>query len=378
MGSCLPHVDPPTPAGGSAGEATGASAATAGDLAHSAARWRTIALMLAFTLAGSVVIGLLLALSHGATGAAPIARSIAIALVYASLTGLPSWAIMDRIFGRAGESHPLRQWALAIALLFILTAAACAVAGVFFALVGLFEPAHFWRNYVYSLRLALLIGGVCTVLGTFWSRLHGRLEASQVAEARASELATEARLHALEARVHPHFLFNTLNSVLSLIPADPERAEELLEKLASLLRFSLDAGRRGLIPLGDELRIVRDYLDIEAARLGERLRTELEIPPGLENWPVPPFALQTLVENSVRHAIAPRRSGGAIRIRVTTSANHLELSVWDDGPGFSRDELRPGHGLDNLEGRLAALFGSRARLTFHHDDGMRVSVEVPR
>jgi sensor histidine kinase YesM len=363
MASCPPHSPPDT---------------GADRLAQSAARWRTIALMLGFTLAASVVIGLLLALSHGATGAAPIARSIAVALVYASLIGLPAWAIMDRVFGRAQATHPARQWVVAIALLFALTLAACAVASLFFSLVGLYEPGTFWSHYVYTVRIALVVGAACTALGTLWSRLHARLDASKVAEARASELAAEARLHALEARVHPHFLFNTLNSVLSLIPADPERAEELLEKLASLLRFSLDAGRRGLIPLGDEMRIVRDYLDIESARLGERLRAELEIAPGLESWLVPPFAVQTLVENSVRHAIATRRSGGAVRVRAQNGGDHLELSVWDDGAGFTRAELRPGHGLDNLEGRLAALFGGRGRLALERaGGGMSVTVAVP-
>jgi signal transduction histidine kinase len=342
-------------------------------------RWRTVAIALGVIVAAAVAIGLLLALSQGVTGVGRIARSIAVALVYSALIGLPAWVFMDRLFERLQARSPVVQWAAAISMLLALTAVACATAGLLFLAFGWFDPDEYWATFAYSARISLVIGAICTVGGTFWSRMRGRLDASQVAEARAKELAAEARLNALEARVHPHFLFNTLNSVLSLIPQDPVRAEELLEKLSSLLRFSLDAGRRGLISLGDEMRIVRDYLDIESARLGERLRTAIDVEDGLDDWPVPPFSVQTLVENSVRHAIAPRRAGGELRIRARRAGDGLEVSVWDDGAGFSLEELRPGHGLENLEARLGALFEGRGRLFLDRPagGGMAVTVAVP-
>jgi two-component system sensor histidine kinase AlgZ len=342
--------------------------------------WRTVAIALGLDLALGTSVGLLLALSRDAASLASIARSIAVAMVYAGLIGLPAWAFMDWLFKRPRSRRAWVAWTIAVAALLAITLAGAAASGLFFVLVGWFEPHAYWRNFVYSVRIALVVGAITSVGGTLWGRLRKRLDASHLAEARANELAAEARLQALEARVHPHFLFNTLNSVLSLIPADPARAEDLLEKLASLLRFSLDAGRRGLIPLEDELRIVRDYLDIESARLGDRLRFSIEVGPGLENWPVPPFSIQTLVENSVRHAIAPRRSGGALRIRARRTGDRLELSVWDDGTGFSRAELRPGHGLENLESRLGVLFDGGGRLSLDRadDGGMMVVVAVPQ
>ncbi len=343
-----------------------------------ATRRRTPFIALGLTLVVGAATGLLLALSQGDTSLGRIARSTAIALIYAGLIGLPAWAFMDRLFEALAPRSALLRWTVVIAILFALSSAGCAVAGLLFIAIGWLGPETYWRNFVYSIRISLLIGAIITVSATVWERMRQRLDESQLAEARARELAAEARLHALEARVHPHFLFNTLNSVLSLIPADPVRAEELLEKLAGLLRFSLDAGRAGLIPLGDELRIVRDYLDIEGARLGERLRTAIEVDEDLESWLVPPFSLQTLVENSVRHAIAPRRSGGELRIRARRAGDGLELSVWDDGSGFSRAEVRPGHGLENLEGRLGVLFGDRGRLAIERaGGGTAVTVAVP-
>jgi two-component system sensor histidine kinase AlgZ len=344
---------------------------------------RPLAISLALMVAVGGAAGLLMALSQGATSVVPIARTIGISVIYSAMIGLPAWMVMDRLFHRLASRSALVRGGLAVAALAVLSGVGCAVAGLLFIAIGWMPADEYWDSYLFSVRVALLIGAIITVSATFWEGLRQRLDESRLAEARAKELAAEARLHALEARVHPHFLFNTLNSVLSLIPADPARAEELLEKLASLLRFSLDAGRAGLIPLADELRIVRDYLDIESARLAGRLATSIEVEGEgegeLDGWLVPPFSLQTLVENSVRHAIASRRKGGQIRIRARGSGERLELSVWDDGAGFSRTELRPGHGIDNLESRLAVLFGERAGLALERrDGGMAVTVTVPR
>ncbi len=329
-------------------------------------------------LAVAVSVGLLLAVSHGEVSVDGSLRSITVSLVYTTLIGLPGWILIDRAVDRFKPRGALAVWMAVVVIVVALTLAACAIAGLFFGAIGWFDPDAYWPTFFYTMRISLVIGAICTASGFAWERLRERVDASRVAEARAKELAAEARLNALEARVHPHFLFNSLNSVLSLIPEDPARAEALLEKVAALLRFALDAGKSRLIPLADELRIVRDYLDIESARLGDRLRAEVAVDPGLDDWKVPPFALQTLVENSVRHSIAPRRAGGALRVHVRRAGGRLELAVWDDGEGFSRESLRAGHGLDNLEGRLSSLFGERGELALSGEQGgMTVLVAVP-
>ncbi len=336
---------------------------------------------LILSLVGAAAVSLLLTLARGEIELDGLLRSFAVSAVFSTFIGVPAWLLIDRAVDRFRARGAIVVGAVVISIVLTLTFGACMVAGLLFTAIGWFDADAYWLNFFYMMRIALVVGAICTASGFAWERLHERIDASQVAEARAKGLAAEARLMALEARVHPHFLFNSLNSVLSLIPDDPVRAEALLEKVAALLRFALDAGQSRLIPLADELRIVRDYLDIESSRLGDRLRSTIDVEPAALDWPVPPFALQTLVENSVRHSIAPRRTGGAVRVTARRHGGRLELAVWDDGDGFSRGELRAGHGLDNLEGRLSALFDGRGELALRGGDGdgggMTVVVAVP-
>jgi len=152
-----------------------------------------------------------------------------------------------------------------------------------------------------------------------------------------------------------------------------------VERLAALLRFSLDASARGQVPLADELKIVTDYLEIERTRLGERLSFVIDVPAEIAHYEVPPLTVQTLVENSVKHAIAPRPGGGRIRVAAGVSVDALLLTVWDDGPGFTASDLRVGHGLENLQSRLAARYDTGATLAVdRRDGGTLVTISVPR
>ncbi len=221
---------------------------------------------------------------------------------------------------------------------------------------------------------------------TVFEGLSYRLQAARIelrnrelAEERANKLASEARLSSLESRIHPHFLFNTLNSISALIREDPARAERTVERLAALLRYSLDVHTRPLVPLHQELRIVEDYLEIEKTRFGDRLRYALVVAPDIGELEVPPMAVQTLVENSIKHAIADSRRGGEVRVEARFQSGELLLEVSDDGPGFDLGALLPGHGLDNLQERLAALFPGAARLQVTRREGRTVvAVSLPQ
>jgi LytS/YehU family sensor histidine kinase len=148
--------------------------------------------------------------------------------------------------------------------------------------------------------------------------------------------------------------------------------------MAALLRFSLDANRGGLVPLDQELKVVRDYLEIEQARLGRRLRYKVESGQDVAELHVPPLSVQTLVENSIKFAIAPRVEGGEVRVLAHRSNGCLRVDVADTGPGFGLELASAGHGLDNLRSRLAVLFGETAELTVEHLNGWTtVSMKVP-
>ena len=190
--------------------------------------------------------------------------------------------------------------------------------------------------------------------------MPGRGRTRQVEQERANKLLVEARLSSLESRIHPHFLFNTLNSIASLIPSDPRRAEDTVGKLASLLRFSISANQSSLVPLAQELKIVRDYLEIESMRFGQRLRYEISVPDAVGHIKVPPLALQTLIENSVKHVVAQRTQPASITLSGAQNDGQLLLTVSDDGPGFSLANIAPDHGLGNLydQPKIAIFFGS--------------------
>jgi LytS/YehU family sensor histidine kinase len=283
------------------------------------------------------------------------------------------------------------QYSVLIPSLVVLSAVGCAagtllLVGLNSALSeGLFPWSGFWPGFLNALKLCVFITVVFGVAIATYERLQDRLQAAELQlrteeleRERTIKLATEARLASLQARVHPHFLFNTLNSISSLIPADPERAERLIERMAALLRFSLDAHGGGLVPLEQEMRVVRDYLEIEQARFGRRLQFSLEADEHLAQIAVPPLSVQTLVENSVKFAVAPNRDGGEIRVQAARGNGCLQIDVSDTGPGFVLESAPPGHGLDNLRGRLAALFGTAAELSVGRSEGWTtVTIKAP-
>jgi len=163
----------------------------------------------------------------------------------------------------------------------------------------------------------------------------------------------EAREAALRSKLAPHFLFNALNTLHAQIETDPCGAQSTTERLAGLFRQVLEVTGAPTVPLGRELAFVEDYLGIEQARLGERLKVKIEVPEELLNCSIPVLALQVLVENAVKHGVAPREAGGEVRISARREGRRLILAVEDPGNGFSAGGNGSGTALANLRSRLA-------------------------
>jgi len=283
----------------------------------------------------------------------------------------------------ATRRFPL-NWLALISTLIAIASSGLLLAFVIIAAIGL-ASWNFWPRYFNALRLAcvitLIIGVAVYIYETFKHRLEAskrELEAKRQEAERERQTAIEARLASLESRIHPHFLFNTLNSITALIREDPPRAEQMVERLAALLRFSLDSNQKNFTTLDRELKIVVDYLEIEKARFGDRLVYTIDIPEALRETEIPPMSVQTLVENAVKYAVSPRREGGRIDVSARNSGGELEIMVADDGPGFTENGFAEGHGLETLQSRIAAQFGDRGRLTVARRDGRtHVSVHLP-
>jgi sensor histidine kinase YesM len=276
---------------------------------------------------------------------------------------------MPHLAPRFAAKRSAAKWSLLIATLLVLTAIGSMEAVLILIAIDIFPRGHHWEIFFTSIAVSVMISLAIGVGRFIYEGVRSRLEEvslklqrKELEEERARKLAIEARLSSLESRIHPHFLFNTLNSISSLIQEDPVLAERLVERLSALLRFSLDSNQHRTVALRQEMKIVVDYLEIEKARYGERLRFQIDIPPELEPVAVPPLSIQTLVENSVKHAVSTQRGGATIEVRVVTLGEFVRLEVSDDGPGFTHDSVVGGHGLDTLQARLNALFGASCSL----------------
>lgn len=211
-------------------------------------------------------------------------------------------------------------------------------------------------------------------------------------EKQASELAlataglerrlAEARLQALRAQIHPHFLFNALNTISAFTETDPRTARQLMERLGDLLRASLTHGARPLVTLADELTFLDDYLAIESARFEDRLTVAVQAADDALNIMVPSFLLQPLVENAIRHGVAPRASGGHVEVTAARNQSILHLRVRDDGVGLCPGwelERHAGIGLRNVASRLQHLYGAAGllRVTAAPSGGVDVQLDLP-
>jgi two-component system, LytTR family, sensor kinase len=239
-------------------------------------------------------------------------------------------------------------------------------------------------NGVYSSSYPLMLS---------WSALYFIIKYYQLLQAekekglRSESLAHEAQLLMLRYQLNPHFLFNTLNAISTLVLCKAnDRANEMLTKLSKFLRYSLDHSPLDKVSLVHEIETSNLYLDIEKVRFSERLRLEINIETGAELAMVPTMLLQPLIENSIKYAISQSESGGTISINAQVRDKRLILRVTDDGPGVAElvgetdgSEFSQGVGISNIRNRLQEIYGEQHKLIFNNakSGGLTVTVEIP-
>lgn len=291
-------------------------------------------------------------------------------MIYSQVIGTTAALVVPKVAMRLWSRNGLSLWLPYIAALLAVSAAGTALAVGALWVFQLIPAASLASQFMGSIRVAIIITMLVGIAAFFIESLRHRgertaleLKHQQLLNERAQKLASEARFSSLQSRLQPHFLFNTINSILSLIHDDPAGAEQMLQRLSRLLRYALDSQQRTTVTLGEELKLVTDYLEIERTRFGQRLRFAIDVPAGLHNWALPPYALQTLIENSMKYVVGARREGGVIELHARFDNSALLLEVRDDGDGFDPAGIPQGHGLDTLIQRLHMLYNGTATLT---------------
>lgn len=232
--------------------------------------------------------------------------------------------------------------------------------------------------FVYRFTFSIFVYGILAGF-LVWTESLSRVHESATMAAREAALRAEAELKALNAQFNPHFVFNTLHSLMLLVRAEPDAAERAIEDVAALIRYASTVQREGTdrVSVAAEIAVARSYLALEKLRLADRLAAEWDVPDDLHGLAVPPFTVQSLVENAVKHGLSPRAEGGSLRVRVRRDGEALAIEVSDDGAGADAERVRKsGRGLDLLERRLAALYGDGAALSWTTAPGEGFSVEV--
>ncbi|MGE3511057.1 MAG: sensor histidine kinase [Vicinamibacterales bacterium] len=235
---------------------------------------------------------------------------------------------------------------------------------------------EYFKQFDWQLMTYLFLVGLAHALAYRRESERRALEASQL-ETRL----VEAQLQSLQRQLHPHFLFNTLNTIAGLIRTNVNAADTMIDQLGDLLRMALRTSTRQEVPLKQELDMLKKYLDIEQTRFGARLQVRLDIDPDSLDAAVPNLLLQPLVENAVRHGIAPYSRPGSLTIESVRAGEQVTLHVWDSGYGVAPERLlalNSGVGLANTRARLEHLYPGSYTFTFANlAEGFRVTVSLP-
>ena len=313
-------------------------------------------------------------------------RVLTVSVVFANVVGFSVFLSAVVLYPRLRRLPPVARFALLEVALLSGSFAGTFLAITMFPLFALADPARVLALASVNSVLALVVGNVTwSYEGMRWRLAESLREVEEVrlVEARLQEQAARAELSALQARINPHFFFNTLNTISSLVVADPEKAEEVVLTLAGLFRYTFKAAGSTAVPLAEELEFVERYLTVERARFGSRLRVAWEIEDSARGALVPGLILQPLVENAVGHGIAPLPGGGTVRIAAAVAGGHLRVEVEDDGAGLRADPaslVRNDHALGNVRRRLETLHGTGARFDLDPGPGgrgARARLELP-
>lgn len=247
---------------------------------------------------------------------------------------------------------------------------------------GLSPSDLFERHSLLQLMfLGVMFGSVITYFfasSRLLAESRARIQEEKIKVLTIEKKAAEANLKLLQAQIEPHFLFNTLSNILSLLDTNPQRGKSMLVDFIKYLRSSLSKIREDRTTLGQEMDMIQAYLNILKVRMGDRLNYQIDVPNHLESNPFPPMLVQPIVENAIKHGLEPKVDGGKIIISGREKDGKLQLEIVDTGVGFAEDR-ESGLGLANIRERLFSIYGNNGKLILEENSpqGLKATIEVP-
>jgi len=214
-----------------------------------------------------------------------------------------------------------------------------------------------------------------TLLYLLWSLLYflfhfiNNYKKEEIKNLKWQATKNEIELNKIKSQLNPHFIFNSMNSIRALVDENPTLAKNAITQLSNVLRNSLLMGKKKVIPFGEELRLVNDYLNLEKTRFEERLIIEKDIDPSTESFMVPPLMVQTLVENSIKHGTSQLPKGGTVRLESRIEKNNLIITIYNDGTYDENHQPETGFGLINTKQQLQLLYGDNATFNINNENG---------
>jgi two-component system, LytTR family, sensor kinase len=240
-------------------------------------------------------------------------------------------------------------------------------------------PYHFlsdFSSYRFSFLIVLVVSTVIYFYRSQQANMHTKLKEKELDLVKAKQLITQAELQTLQSKINPHFLYNSLNSIASLIRVDADKAEEMTLKLSKLFRYSINSPRENMAPVTEELEIVNTYLDIEKIRFGDRLNFIIQIDQSVKEALMPRFLLQPLVENALKHGLNDLANSGTLKIGIDKENENIVIVIADNGKPFP-SELDMGYGLQSTYDKLALLYGDNYQVQIMNMPEKHVKIIIP-
>ncbi|MGF1922619.1 MAG: sensor histidine kinase [Bacteroidia bacterium] len=235
-----------------------------------------------------------------------------------------------------------------------------------------FQLMYYWNTSV----IVLVVGTLILFYHLQKINSDAILQAKEMDMIKLSQSKTQAELQALQSKINPHFLYNALNAIVSLIHEDPDKAEEMTLKLSKLFRYSINSSQESYCLVKDEIEILNTYLDIEKVRFGNRIHFKIEVPVALEEKLVPRFLLQPLVENALKHGLKDVRENGEISVVMKKNEDRMELFIYDNGVPFP-EELEAGYGMQSTFDKLQLLYKDNYDLQINNKPEKHIKISIP-